>query len=155
MPLVIKEYHSRQLVPWGVNLSVETSATLIVCSIVMRNCFAICKEEGGDDVKSAWRLCLGPHTSYNGVEQRVAKPRGGANPIKTPPSSDCGLQLARMKLDLVVIADQQAAVNTFSLFVQIKLRLPFLESSPTRGPREAKSMKRNSRLIRVIGQPEG
>ena len=23
-------------------------------------------EEGGDDVKSAWPLCLGPHTCYNG-----------------------------------------------------------------------------------------
>ncbi len=29
-------------------------------------------------------------------------------------SSDCGLQLAHMKSDLLVIADQQAAVNTFS-----------------------------------------
>jgi hypothetical protein len=31
-------------------------------------------EEGGDDVKSAWRLYLGPHTSYNGKKQWVAKP---------------------------------------------------------------------------------
>ena len=29
-------------------------------------------------------------------------------------SSDCGLKFAHMKSDLVVIADQQAAVNTFS-----------------------------------------
>ena len=29
-------------------------------------------------------------------------------------SSDCGLQLAHMKLELLVIADQHAAVNTFS-----------------------------------------
>ena len=64
----------RQLVPWGVYLSVETSATLTLCSIVTGNCFAFSKEEGGDDVKSAWRLYLGPHTSYNGVEQWVAKP---------------------------------------------------------------------------------
>ena len=28
-------------------------------------------------------------------------------------SSDCGLQLARMKLESLVIADQNAAVNTF------------------------------------------
>ena len=49
--------------------------------------------------------------------QRVAKPRGGANRIKTHLSSDWGLQLAPMKLDLVVIADQQAAVNTFSPLV--------------------------------------
>ena len=29
-------------------------------------------------------------------------------------SSDCGLQLDHMKLESLVIADQQAAVNTFS-----------------------------------------
>ena len=32
---------------------------------------------------------------------------------KTVLSSDCGLQLARMKLESLVIADQNAAVNTF------------------------------------------
>ncbi len=32
---------------------------------------------------------------------------------KADPSSDCGLQLAHMKLELLVIADQHAAVNTF------------------------------------------
>ena len=32
---------------------------------------------------------------------------------KTHPSSDCGLQLDHMKLESLVIADQQAAVNTF------------------------------------------
>ena len=32
---------------------------------------------------------------------------------KTDPSSDCRLQLAYMKLELLVIADQHAAVNTF------------------------------------------
>ncbi len=41
-------------------------------------------EEGGDDVKSAWPLYLGLHTRYNGSQQWVAKPRGGANPIKRP-----------------------------------------------------------------------
>ena len=33
------------------------------------------------------------------------------------PSSDCRLQLACMKLELLVIADQNAAVNTFPGFV--------------------------------------
>ena len=42
-------------------------------------------EEGEDDVRSAWPLCPGLHTCYNAVVQWVAKPRGGANPIK--PSS--------------------------------------------------------------------
>ena len=32
---------------------------------------------------------------------------------KTSPSSDCRLQLAYMKLESLVIADQHAAVNTF------------------------------------------
>ena len=32
-------------------------------------------EEGGDDVKSSWPLCPGPHTCYNG-RYRL---RGGAN----------------------------------------------------------------------------
>ena len=32
---------------------------------------------------------------------------------KAGPSSDCGLQFAHMKSESLVIADQQAAVNTF------------------------------------------
>ena len=46
--------------------------------------------------------------------QWVAKPRGGANPTKRLLSGDCRLQLACMNLELVVIGDQQAPVNTFS-----------------------------------------
>ena len=45
--------------------------------------------------------------------QRVAKPKGGANPNKTILSSDCRLQLACMKLESLVIAYQNDAVNTF------------------------------------------
>ncbi len=48
--------------------------------------------------------------------QWVAKPQGGANPIKGILSSDRRLQLASLKLELLVIADQHAAVNTFSSF---------------------------------------
>ncbi len=32
----------------------------------MRDCLGATKEEGGDDVKSAWRLHLGLHTWGNG-----------------------------------------------------------------------------------------
>ena len=46
--------------------------------------------------------------------QRDAIEQSGANPYKGHLSSDCGLQLAHMKLELLVIADQNAAVNTFS-----------------------------------------
>ncbi len=39
--------------------------------------------------------------------------RGGANPIKAGLSSDCRLQLACMKSELLVTARQHSAVNTF------------------------------------------
>ncbi len=45
--------------------------------------------------------------------QREANSQEQANPKKTRLSSDCGLQLARMKLESLVIADQHAAVNVF------------------------------------------
>ncbi len=45
--------------------------------------------------------------------QRVPKPRGGGNPKKTGLSSDRSLQLDCVKSESLVIADQQAAVNTF------------------------------------------
>ncbi len=45
--------------------------------------------------------------------QRAANPQGGANPKKTGLSSDWGLQLDPMKAESLVIADQNAAVNTF------------------------------------------
>ncbi len=45
--------------------------------------------------------------------QRVAIPRGGANPKKTGLSSDWSLQFDSMKAESLVIADQHAAVNTF------------------------------------------
>ena len=45
--------------------------------------------------------------------QRVAKARGGANPIKAVLSSDCRLKPACMKAELLVTAGQHTAVNTF------------------------------------------
>jgi hypothetical protein len=36
-----------------------------------------------------------------------------SKPQKADPSSDCSLQLENMKLELLVIADQNAAVNAF------------------------------------------
>ncbi len=45
--------------------------------------------------------------------QRVAEPRGEANPKKSGLSSDWSLQLDSMKLELLVIAYQHDAVNTF------------------------------------------
>ncbi len=45
--------------------------------------------------------------------QRAAIPRGGANPKKIGLSWDCSLKLDCMNVELLVIADQHAAVNTF------------------------------------------
>ena len=45
--------------------------------------------------------------------QREAKSRDGANPLKADRSPDWSLQLDSMKLESLVIADQNAAVNTF------------------------------------------
>ncbi len=62
-------------------------------------------EEGGDDVKSAWPLYLGLHTRYNGryngSQSREVEPI-----LKTGLSSDCRLQLAYMKSELLVNARQ-------------------------------------------------
>ena len=44
---------------------------------------------------------------------RGQQTREGEQIPKTGPSSDCRLQLACMKPELLVIADQHAAVNTF------------------------------------------
>ena len=70
-------------------------------------------EEGGDDVKSSWPLWAGLHTCYNGGDKGMQ--RGDLEPIpKSRLSSDCSLQLESMKLESLVIADQHAAVNTFT-----------------------------------------
>ncbi len=70
-------------------------------------------EEGGDDVKSAWPLCPGLHTRYNGRYSRLQ----WSDPeliLKTVLSSDCRLKFACMKSELLVTAYQNGAVNTFS-----------------------------------------
>ena len=69
-------------------------------------------EEGGDDVKSSCPLCSGLHTCYNG-RYKEKQDREVERNSKTGPSSDCRLQLACTKLELLVIADQNAAVNAF------------------------------------------
>ncbi len=69
-------------------------------------------EEGGDDVKSAWPLCLGLHTCYNG-RYKGLQTRKGERISKTGLSSDRGLQLDLVKAESLVIPDQHAGVNTF------------------------------------------
>ena len=69
-------------------------------------------EEGGDDVKSSCPLCSGLHTCYNG-RYKESRDREVEPISKTDPSSDCRLQLACMKSELLVIANQHVAVNAF------------------------------------------
>src|SRR5690554_4728879 len=69
-------------------------------------------EEGGDDVKSSWPLCPGLHTCYNGRYNGL-QASNRKRISKTGPSSDRRLKLASVKQELLVIADQNAAVNTF------------------------------------------
>ena len=69
-------------------------------------------EEGGDDVKSSCPLRPGLHTCYNGYNKEMRSRKAERN-SKSTLSSDCGLQPAHMKSELLVIADQHAAVNTF------------------------------------------
>ncbi len=69
-------------------------------------------EEGGDDVKSACPLYPGLHTRYNGQYNRSQNRE--VEPIhKVVLSSDCRLQLAYMKSELLVNARQHSALNTF------------------------------------------
>ena len=69
-------------------------------------------EEGGDDVKSSCPLCSGLHTCYNG-RYREKQDREVEQNSKTDPSSDCRLQPAYTKSELLVIANQNVAVNAF------------------------------------------
>ncbi len=62
-------------------------------------------EEGGDDVKSAWPLCLGLHASYNGL-YNGDQYREMEEILKATLSSDCRLELACMKVESLVIAGQ-------------------------------------------------
>ena len=72
----------------------------------------ISREEGGDDVKSSWPLRAGLHTCYNGGDR--GKRRSDPGQIsKSRLSSDCTLQLECMKVESLVIVDQNATVNTF------------------------------------------
>ena len=64
------------------------------------------REEGGDDVKSARPLCSGLHTCYNGWYKEQL-PSDRMLIFKAIPSSDWSLQLDSMKLDSLVIVDQQ------------------------------------------------
>jgi hypothetical protein len=77
---------------------------------VSRETAGVKPEEGEDDVKSAWPLYPGLHTRYNGwhnwLRSREVEPI-----LKASLSSDCRLQLACMKMELLVNAGQHYCVE--------------------------------------------
>jgi hypothetical protein len=65
------------------------------------------REEGGDDVKSAWPLRLGLHTCYNGrTNKRFSEAARRRQSDKGVLSWDCRLQLACMNAESLVTAGQ-------------------------------------------------
>lgn len=70
------------------------------------------EEEGGDDVKSIWPLWIGLHTCYNGKDNEKQWSNSELI-LKIYPSSDCGLQFVHMKVESLVIANQNVAVNLY------------------------------------------
>ncbi len=90
-------------------------------------------EEGGDDVKSSWPLHPGLHTYYNGRYRRSQDRKVELIP-KTDLSSDWSLQLDSMKEESLVIADQQAAVNTFPGIVHTARQATEVGSTRSRLP---------------------
>ena len=105
----------RQFVAWAVGLSPRTNATLLTSvyfyTIPFHTASDI-REEGEDDVKSAWPLWVGLHTCYNGEHKRMQD--GNMEQILNfRRSSDCSLQLENMKLESLVIVDQHATVNLY------------------------------------------
>lgn len=65
---------------------------------------------GVAEVKSIWPISAGPHTCHKGPRNGPCRRR----PQRTPnagPSSDCVLQVARMKLKPLVIVHQDVTVK--------------------------------------------
>ena len=69
-------------------------------------------EEGGDDVKSSCPLRLGLQACYNGWYKETQY-REVEQISKASLSSDWSLQLDSMKLESLVILNQNVRVNTF------------------------------------------
>jgi hypothetical protein len=112
----------RQLVSWDVWLSPETGETLIFKFLIQLKVvkyFFSFKEtvndklrEGKNQVKSMWPLWIGLHMCYNENHKKWQK-RNFKLTYKNFPSSDCKLQLVYMKLESLVIANQNVAVNMY------------------------------------------
>ena len=129
----------RQFVAWAVGLSPRTNATLLTSvyfyTIPFHTASDI-REEGEDDVKSAWPLWVGLHTCYNGNDKR--RQHGNIEQTqKSSLSSDCSLQLENMKLESQVIVDQHATVNLYLSLVHtarhtLKIFMPWSKRNSQR-----------------------
>ena len=93
----------------------RTQPSLPVTS-VRRDC-PLTGEEGEDDARSACPLMPRAALVIQWDIQRDAIQQCGANPDKVFLSSDCGLQLAHMKSESLVIVNQHVTVNTFPSLV--------------------------------------
>ena len=69
-------------------------------------------EEDGDDVKSSCPLRPGQQACYNG-RYNEKQSREAEQIYKVGPSPDWSLQLDSMKLESLVIPNQNVGVNTF------------------------------------------
>ena len=74
-----------------------------------------------------------------------SEPVRGSGSQKSGPSSDCGLQPAHMKSELLVIADQHAAVNTFPGLVHTPPVTPWELGVPKVGEVTARSQPPKAR----------
>ena len=68
------------------------------------------------------------------VGTKGCQPARGSQSQKAGPSSDCGLQFARMKSESLVIADQHAAVNMFLSLVHTARQATRVGSTRSRWP---------------------
>src|SRR5215207_6745786 len=81
--------------------------------------------------------------------QRVARPQGGANLTKVSLSSDRSLQLDCVKAELLVIADQHAAVNPFPGLVHTARHTTKVGNTRSRWPNSQE--REPSKVGSVIG----
>ncbi len=88
-------------------------------------------EEGGDDVKSSWPLRPGLHTCYNGGTKGSNTAKWSESQ-KAGLSSDWSLQPDSMKLESLVIAYQNDAVNTFPGLVHTARQVNRVGCTPSR-----------------------
>ncbi len=88
-------------------------------------------EEGGDDVKSSWPLRSGLHTSTMAGTKGCDTAKWSESQ-KASLSSDWSLQLDSMKLESLVIAYQNDAVNTFPGLVHTARQVNRVGCTPSR-----------------------